>query len=270
MSRREENVYEFELDPDFTINSTYLDEFRRQQQKNANAPSATPSATPPATATENRLEYNPESSLEEDLKQYRQVSPDVRPTVRPEMNPADEPEDSLEDDFPDEDRGLTGGSDDEADFGKLSADRKTPPVGRWAAAVLVAVIAGVILLLQLFPLKTDRPLTDTPPAGSESGTAASDVPSPSDAIQSDTTETQPSAPVYRTLRLGSKGEDVRNMQLRLKELGYLQENSCTGYYGDYTQKIIKRFQKKAGLKATGVADPQTLERLYADDAPTYP
>ena len=31
--------------------------------------------------------------------------------------------------------------------------------------------------------------------------------------------------------------------------------------------MIKMFQEKAGLKKTGIADSETIERLYADDAP---
>ena len=71
----------------------------------------------------------------------------------------------------------------------------------------------------------------------------------------------------KELNPGDNNEDVRKMQLRLAELGYLPQSSCTGFYGDYTQKRLKQFQKKAGLKQTGIADVQTLRRLYADDAP---
>lgn len=77
------------------------------------------------------------------------------------------------------------------------------------------------------------------------------------------------ATTYRALKQGDKDEDVLNMQKRLAKLGYISENSCTGYYGEYTTKTVKRFQKKAGLKQTGAADLVTLERLYADDAPKY-
>ena len=59
------------------------------------------------------------------------------------------------------------------------------------------------------------------------------------------------------------------MQQRLVKLGYIDEKSCTGYFGEYTEKVIKRFQKKAGLQQTGIADNETLTRLYADDAPKW-
>ena len=72
-----------------------------------------------------------------------------------------------------------------------------------------------------------------------------------------------------TLRVGSEGEEVKLMQQRLAKLGYISTESCTGYYGDYTKKRIKVFQKNAGLKITGEANKKTLERLFADDAPRF-
>ena len=72
---------------------------------------------------------------------------------------------------------------------------------------------------------------------------------------------------YKTLKKGNKGEDVLKMQKRLCQLGYIKEESCTGYYGEITEKKIKQFQKAAGLKQTGKANSQTLKKLFADDAP---
>ena len=80
-------------------------------------------------------------------------------------------------------------------------------------------------------------------------------------------ETTSSETKYKTLKKGDKGKAVLKMQKRLCRLGYIKENSCTGYYGEFTEKIIKQFQKAAGLKQTGKADSKTLTRLYADDAP---
>ncbi|MBQ9902269.1 MAG: peptidoglycan-binding protein [Clostridia bacterium] len=73
--------------------------------------------------------------------------------------------------------------------------------------------------------------------------------------------------IYEALSPGQQSDDVMKMQKRLSQLGYLGKKSCTGFYGEYTQKILKIFQEKAGLKQTGIADSETLARLYADDAP---
>lgn len=79
--------------------------------------------------------------------------------------------------------------------------------------------------------------------------------------------TTTTAPELKTLRPGAENDEVLRMQKRLAELGYMSQESCTGYYGDYTKKKVKAFQKNAGLKQTGIADVKTLKRLYADDAP---
>lgn len=72
---------------------------------------------------------------------------------------------------------------------------------------------------------------------------------------------------YEALSPGQQNDDVMIMQKRLAQLGYIKIDSCTGYYGEITEKMVKMFQQKAGLKQTGIADSETLARLYADDAP---
>ena len=71
---------------------------------------------------------------------------------------------------------------------------------------------------------------------------------------------------YTTLQKGSKGDDVMKLQQRLKELGYLK-GSADGDYGKGTEKAVKAFQKRAGLKQDGVAGAAMQKALFADDAP---
>lgn len=59
---------------------------------------------------------------------------------------------------------------------------------------------------------------------------------------------------------GSRGEEVTKIQTRLKSWGYFS-GEVTGYYGSQTTEAVKRFQKKHGLSATGVADRKTLELI---------
>ncbi|MBR5110467.1 MAG: peptidoglycan-binding protein [Clostridia bacterium] len=67
-----------------------------------------------------------------------------------------------------------------------------------------------------------------------------------------------------TLKTGSKGEDVRAMQARLVELGYLK--NADGIYGIATYNAVAAFQKKNGLTADGVAGVMTLNRLNSANA----
>ena len=62
---------------------------------------------------------------------------------------------------------------------------------------------------------------------------------------------------------GAEGDDVKQLQSRLYELGYIE--SVTSYYGTDTQAAVKRFQQLNGLTADGSVGAQTLEILYSED-----
>ncbi len=58
-------------------------------------------------------------------------------------------------------------------------------------------------------------------------------------------------------KLGSRGEEVRQIQKKLKSLG-LYSGSVDGIYGTATQKAVRQFQKNCGITADGIAGPKTL------------
>lgn len=58
-------------------------------------------------------------------------------------------------------------------------------------------------------------------------------------------------------KIGSRGEEVRQVQKKLKELG-LYSGSVDGIYGVNTQKAVRQFQKNCGITADGIAGPKTL------------
>ena len=60
--------------------------------------------------------------------------------------------------------------------------------------------------------------------------------------------------------LGSRGEEVRQIQTKLKELGYLQGN-IDGIYGNQTKQAVTAFQRDHGLSADGIAGEKTLAAL---------
>ncbi|MCR5296132.1 MAG: peptidoglycan-binding protein [Clostridiales bacterium] len=67
---------------------------------------------------------------------------------------------------------------------------------------------------------------------------------------------------YRTLKYGATGDDVKEMQTRLMELGYYK-GQIKGNYLEATQKAVERFQKNNGIQATGIADPATQDTLFS-------
>ena len=61
-------------------------------------------------------------------------------------------------------------------------------------------------------------------------------------------------------KYGSRGEEVRTIQTKLKRWGYYSGN-IDGIYGTQTLNAVKSFQKKNGLTADGVAGTKTLNAL---------
>ena len=74
---------------------------------------------------------------------------------------------------------------------------------------------------------------------------------------------------YVALKKHDKGEDVEELQGRLMELGYLELDSPTDYYGNSTEYAVELFQRQHGLKQDGVAGEQTQTLLYSSEAQHY-
>ena len=69
-------------------------------------------------------------------------------------------------------------------------------------------------------------------------------------------------PGPRLLGAGDQGDDVRDLQARLKQI-YWFNADVTGVYGDVTAEAVRGFQAKRGIPTTGEVDQRTLDRLYA-------
>lgn len=67
---------------------------------------------------------------------------------------------------------------------------------------------------------------------------------------------------YRPLAANAKGEEVKLLQEKLKELGYYTGN-ITGNYQEGTVSAVGDFQRACSLEATGTADVQTQEKLFS-------
>ena len=61
-------------------------------------------------------------------------------------------------------------------------------------------------------------------------------------------------------KYGSRGEEVRTIQTKLKRWGYYKGN-VDGIYGSQTLAAVKLFQKKNGLVVDGIAGKKTLEAM---------
>lgn len=72
-------------------------------------------------------------------------------------------------------------------------------------------------------------------------------------------------PTYTEYAKGAKGEEVKPIQQRLKDLGYL-DGAVDGDYGGGTERAVSAFQNQNDLPVTGKADVATQELLFSDAA----
>ncbi len=72
------------------------------------------------------------------------------------------------------------------------------------------------------------------------------------------TEAEPAAQVLS--KLGSRGEEVRQIQTKLKAWGYYK-GAVDGVYGTATQAAVRYFQQKNKLTADGIAGSKTLAAI---------
>jgi carboxyl-terminal processing protease len=70
------------------------------------------------------------------------------------------------------------------------------------------------------------------------------------------------APIHRdrVWKPSDIGEDVKNMQIMLRGIGYAPDRQ-DGYFSTRTAEELKKFQSSAGLEKTGQLDEATIEQL---------
>ena len=65
---------------------------------------------------------------------------------------------------------------------------------------------------------------------------------------------------FSVSKYGSRGEEVKQIQSKLKSWGYYSGN-VDGIYGSKTYQAVKKFQQKNNLKVDGIAGSETLKAL---------
>ena len=93
---------------------------------------------------------------------------------------------------------------------------------------------------------------------------SSDEPSDETSDTPDDPESQ-----YTTLKKHDKGEAVTALQNRLMELGYLEIEEPTDYFGNSTAYAVTLFQRQHDLEQDGVAGTRTQTILYSNEAKHY-
>jgi peptidoglycan hydrolase-like protein with peptidoglycan-binding domain len=72
-------------------------------------------------------------------------------------------------------------------------------------------------------------------------------------------------PVPPLLEPGDEGDEVRDLQARLKQLAWYFPD-VDGVYGEATTEAVRGFQEKRGFQVTGEVDRRTLKRLESMSA----
>ncbi len=71
----------------------------------------------------------------------------------------------------------------------------------------------------------------------------------------------------RVLMNNMAGEDVRFMQSKLKDLGFLKDK-IDGHFGQNTLVAVSNFQRSVGVKSDGVVGMMTWNKLFIEASPT--
>ena len=72
---------------------------------------------------------------------------------------------------------------------------------------------------------------------------------------------------YTTLQEGDSGQAVKELQIRLKELGYFT-GATLGNYRTLTMSAVKAYQKAMGLTEDGIATPKLQKMIFAEQQNT--
>lgn len=106
---------------------------------------------------------------------------------------------------------------------------------------------------------TGRTESATPSASAKPSATPKATPKPTPTT---TPKSTPSAdPQAQVLMAsGSQGEQVRELQARLRQIGHF-DRTPTGYYGSVTATAVQSFQGKRGLSRTGRTDTLTWQKL---------
>ncbi len=124
------------------------------------------------------------------------------------------------------------------------------------------IIALVLLLIFMQPsaraegaIAQATPLPTLPPV-------ATPLPTP-------VPTTPPEESMDVTMQFGDQNENVTVLQERLMDLGYLDIDEATDYFGPATKYAVQLFQRQNELEQDGIADYDIQMLLFSDDAKHY-
>lgn len=123
----------------------------------------------------------------------------------------------------------------------------------------------------------DKPISATP-------SSAAEMPAPMEETRTAVTPMTPDGPVLpyiesipetveepapEYLRVGLEHSKVAELQARLMELGFMDNDEPTHYFGNITESAVTAFQRQNDLNKDGIVGPATWEAIMSPDAKFY-
>ena len=115
------------------------------------------------------------------------------------------------------------------------------------------------LTAQEFSIPASAAVTELPPAT----IAATQKPTPAP------TDNRIAVSQYATLQLGDDNADVKALQQKLMELGYMDDDNPDTVYNESTRNAVILFQRATNSPLTGIATAELQEALFGSNAQEY-
>ena len=136
------------------------------------------------------------------------------------------------------------------------------------ASAAVSAVALVVLVAVLIAVGVQRGrAAETMAAETDLDAGVTPAPSVSATPAATVLPEATATPVWIEKR--NTGAVVTNIQERLMELGYLDIDETTDYFGSGTEYAVKLFQRQHGLDQDGIIGAQTFALLFSDEAQPY-
>jgi len=128
---------------------------------------------------------------------------------------------------------------------------------------LLMILVIALVFTMAMPVSLGAP--DTEPSATPDATPTDDTEGamPDDSVPQDTQQ------IFEILKPDSSGMTVFKVQLRLRDLGYLNYRP-TGLYYTMTQNAVISFQQNNGLDTDGQVGQMTYDKMFASDAVRKP
>ena len=76
-------------------------------------------------------------------------------------------------------------------------------------------------------------------------------------------------PAPAVIRIGTRSWIIKDLQERLMELGFMDSDEPTDYYGEATQAAVKIYQRQNKLSQDGIVGEETLKAILDENAHYY-